>query len=637
MRKKVRGGEFVVSTKGDLRKKSGALIREMQGVWMNSALNSPKTPQRAMIGTAELTFFRALSRMMGAHARKLVGAGDEAGFSAIEATAEFAAFFEALRTLGRFSLLVLSKISAQVVLTTAVSNVITKTSLTGIGQISSTVNAVLKLTKPGITQLKAFRFFNSSTKLPALLSSYAPRVMGPMDEGWTFVAAKMRARGLAYRNALEEQARGNLTEITPEVIKRADELYFNNLLDAEGNIDIFKDPYLAKRVQENTLTTPLEGMPKGLQSFMNSNPILGRFMAFATPGFNDIKINLENIPLTGAAIGEQKAILKATAENWQETVSRYGIKNLNDLQAAKEDVVGRQIIGTMVMMKYAHDYLQGRASGGGDIDPGQERALAAAGARTDQVKVGPVGVPISLLQTHHIMLRLMNVIGDNAHKMGPEWVDSAHVKITAALADVVTSSSMLTQLNDLIDLVTFQPGASVGRVAASQLNTQIPYGGLRNDLGNALNPYLKEINADLVSSVLNRNKFLGTIGDNNPFELPDKSNILNGNKLNQQPPFMQFFNAVSAVPLDLNSDSKALDLLLDSNYNMRTLTYSTPSGDSLQDYPDIRAAFQEAIGNWRGSQPGESGKSIEEILDMYASREEVQDSIALESRSWLSD
>ena len=151
----------------------------------------------------------------------------------------------------------------------------------------------------------------------------------------------------------------------------------------------------------------------------------------------------------------------------------------------------------MVMMKYAHDYLQGRASGGGDIDPGQERAMAAAGARTDQVKIGPVGVPISLLQTHHIMLRLMNVIGDNAHKMGPEWVDSAHVKITAALADVVTSSSMLTQLNDLIDLVTFQPGASVGRVAASQLNTQIPYGGLRNDLGNALNPTLKKLTLTL--------------------------------------------------------------------------------------------------------------------------------------------
>ncbi len=629
MRKKVRGGEFVVSTKGDLRTKSGALIREMQGVWMNSALNSPKTPQRAMIGTAELTFFRALSRMMGAHARKLVGAGDEAGFDAIEATAEFAAFFEALPDAWKiFSSRTKQNFSKGSSYSSRFQRY-NKDEFNWDWADKFYSQRGSKADKAWYRTAKAFRFFNSSANPFALASSYAPRIMGPMDEGWTFVAAKMRSKGLAYRNALEEQARGNLAEITPEIMKRADELYFNNLLDAEGNIDIFKDPYLAKRVQENTLTTPLEGIPKGLQSFMNSHPILGRMMAFATPGFNDIKINLDNIPLTGAAFGEQKAILKATAENWQETVGRYGIKNLGDLEAAKSDVVGRQIFGTMVGMIYAHAYLQGRASGGGDIDPAQERALRAAGARTDQIKIGPVGVPISLIQTHHLMLRLMSVIGDNAHKMGTEWVDGAHVKLTAALADVITSSSMLSQLNDLIDLVTFQPDASVGRVAASQINTQIPYGGMRNDLGNALNPYLKEINADLVSSILNRNKFFGSVGENNPFELPDKTNILNGNKLNQQPPFIQFFNAVSAVPLDLSSDSKALDLLLDSNYNMRTLTFTSPDGISLQDNPDIRAAFQKAIGDWRGSTLGESGKSIEEILNMYAEREEVQNSIRM--------
>jgi hypothetical protein len=568
--------------------------------------------------------------MMGAHARKLVGAGDEAGFDAIEATAEFAAFFEALPDAW--------KIFASR----------TKQNYSNGGSYSSRFQRYnkdefnwdwadkfysqrgSKADKAWYNTSKAFRWFNSSTKIPALISSYAPRIMGPMDEGWTFVAAKMRSKGLAYRAALEEQARGSLAEITPEVIKRADELYFNKLLDSEGNIDIFKDPYLAKRVQENTLTTPLEGIPKGLQSFMNSHPILGRMMAFATPGFNDIKLNLDNIPLTGAAFGEQKAILKATPENWQETVGRYGIKNLGDLEAAKSDVVGRQIIGTMVAMKYAHDYLQGAASGGGDIDPAQERALRAAGARTDQIRVGPVGIPISLIQTHHLMLRLMSVIGDNAHKMGTEWVDSAHVKLIAALADAITSSSMLSQLNDLIDLITFQPDASVGRVIASQVNTQFPYGGSRNDLGNVLNPYLKEINADIISSVLNRNKFLGSVGgENNPFELPDKTNILNGNKLNQQPPFIKFFNAVSAVPLDLSSESKALDLLLDSNYNMRTLTFNSPDGISLQDNPDVRAAYQKAIGDWRGSKPGESGKSIEEILNMYAEREEVQNSIRM--------
>ena len=37
-------------------------------------------------------------------------------------------------------------------------------------------------------------------------------------------------------------------------------------------------------------------------------------MAFAAPGFNDIKINLENIPLTGAAVGQQRAILEGYTE-----------------------------------------------------------------------------------------------------------------------------------------------------------------------------------------------------------------------------------------------------------------------------------------------------------------------------------
>ena len=251
------------------------------------------------------------------------------------------------------------------------------------------------------------------------------------------------------------------------------------------------------------------------------------------------------------------------------------------------------------MMKYAHDYLQGKASGGKYIDPGQERAMAAAGARTDQVKIGPVGVPISLLQTHHIMLRLMNVIGDNAHKMGPEWVDSAHVKITAALADVVTSSSMLTQLNDLIDLVTFQPGASVGRVTASQLNTQIPYGGLRNDLGNALNPYLKEINADLVSSFLTVTSSWNQWWQQLWFPLEQHLTVM----LNQQPPFMQFFNAVSAVPLDLNRLALTYVRL---NYNMRSLTYSTPSGDPCK----LHLLRSKRPWQLESSQPGEMERAL---------------------------
>ena len=628
MRKKVRGGEFVVSTKGDLKKKSGALIRELQGVWINSALNSPKTPQRAMIGTAEWTFFRSLSRMMGAHARNLVGAGDKSGFDAIEATAEFAAFFEALPDAWK---LFKSRL---------------KQNFTRVDSYKSRYSTYNKdefnwdwadrfYSQRGTTADKAWynvaktlRFFNSSLHPAALASSYTSRIMGPIDEGWTFVSAKMRARGLAYRNALEEQARGGLSEITPDVIKRADEMYYSKLLDSEGNIDIFKDPYLAKLVQENTLTTPLEGIPKGMQSFMNSHPILARFMAFATPAFNDIKLNVQNLPVVGALLKEQRAILRATPDNFQQTVGRYGIKNVADLEAAKSDIMGRQFISSALLMLYVHHSLKNRTSGGEDLDPSQERALKSAGKKSGQVYFGNVGVPVGTLQTHHLMFKIVDLIIGNAHKMGPEWTDEAAAKVVGGVAGVITDIPMLTQIEDLTELFTLQPDASFGRVIGGQINTQIPYGGLRNDLGNALDGYLKEINADLVSSILNRNKYLGAIGgEDNPFYLPNKANILNGDELNKQPLAVQLFNSVSAIPIDIASESKALDLLIDSNYNLRTLFYTTPDGISLQKHPDIRAAFQKAIGEWRSTRVGESGMSIQDLLDAYARRPDVQEAI----------
>ncbi len=630
MRKKIRGGDFVVSTKGDMRKKSGALIREMQGVWMNSALNSPKTPQRAMIGTAEFTFFRALSRMLGANARNLVGASDQSGFDAIEATAEFAAFFEALPDAWKLFRAKLKKNFTQSDGYKSRYSTYNKDEFNWDWAERFYSQRGTKADKAWYNTAKVHRFFNSSTNPLALASSYSSRIMGPIDEGWTFIQAKMRSKGLAYRNALEEQARGNMAEITPEVIKRADELYFNQLLDSEGNIDIFKDPYLAKIVQENTLTTPLEGIPDAMQSMMNSHPVLARFVAFGTPAYNIIKLNVQNLPLVGPVLTQQKAILKATPENYQETVGRYGIDNEADLEAAKSDVLGRQFIGSALLGQYIYKKLTGETSGGADIDPSQERALKSAGKKNNFVYFNNVGVPINLLETHFIMFKLVDIIMDNAHKMGPEWVDGSFAKIIGSIAKVITDFPMLTQMESLVDLITLQPDASIGRIVGSQVNTQAPYGGLRNDFGNALNPYLKEINSDFISSILNRNKFLGNIGgDNSPFSLPDKSNILNGKPLNKQPKFVQLFNAVSAVPLDFASDSKALDLLLESNFSLRSLYYTSPDGISLQKYPDIRAAFQKAIGEWRSTRKGESGLSVEDLLNAYAKRPEVQNSIRL--------
>ena len=47
MRRKISGGEF------NGKVESGALARELHAVYVNSALNGVRTPQRALIGTAD--------------------------------------------------------------------------------------------------------------------------------------------------------------------------------------------------------------------------------------------------------------------------------------------------------------------------------------------------------------------------------------------------------------------------------------------------------------------------------------------------------------------------------------------------------------------------------------------------------
>ena len=62
-RKMIRGGEI------EGKAQSGALIRELQGVMTHSVLSGPKTPMRAIIGTATHTFLRPMNQTLGAMIR----------------------------------------------------------------------------------------------------------------------------------------------------------------------------------------------------------------------------------------------------------------------------------------------------------------------------------------------------------------------------------------------------------------------------------------------------------------------------------------------------------------------------------------------------------------------------------------
>lgn len=622
MRKKVRGGDL------NGRITPGQLRRELDAVWINSALNSVKTPQRALIGTAEYTFLRTLSRFFGAKIRGAMGFARGKQVDPInqaEATAQMVAYFEALPDAWK---VFYSKIKGNFSKPTGTyDNRFSRYSSNEFNW--NLAEKFYKEQRRGdFMDRRMYDIAKSGWWLNGRrLASWSNRVLSPIDDAWRFVQAKQRAKTLAVREVMEGVKRGDFAELTPELMKQADELYFNRLLDDEGNIDIFKDPYLQKITQEDTLTTPLEGAPKALVQMANENWFFSRFAAFATPAWNDIVMNVKNTPIVGAFLDESRAIMSATADDFVEKAGKYGIKNVRDLEAAKDDIIGRQAIGAIVAGSYLYKHMQGEAKGPGSVDSKQKTLTKQFGRKDNFEYYGAVGIPSNALQTHWLMKAAIGLVMDNAHKMGPEWVDNSIWKIGSAIAATATDSTMLKNINELMEMLTLSPEAGLGRITGSLTNTQVPLGGLRNDVGNALDGALKEVNSDLISSIKNRNKWLGSV--DNPLTrvpgepLPDKKNMLNGKKINEQNPLVMFFNAVSAIPLDIADDSRALEAIERSNLDLSMATWFSPDGDSLQDYPDLRSAFQGAIGDWRD----DKGNSFEDrIIEIY-DRPETQRTI----------
>ena len=618
MRRKISGGEF------NGKVESGALARELHAVYVNSALNGVRTPQRALIGTAEISFYNTLSRALGANARKYFsryGRGD--GISQAAATGELVAMFESVPLASKMF----------------IKNIRKNFSKNSVEYN----NRYMEYNKKDInwdyaddfyekhgTKTDKFKYFlakqaralNIDGPLARAFSATS-RVLGPLDDAFKYIDARKRSRSQAIREALQAAERGDISELTPEIYKQADDMYYNRLLDEEGNIDLDKDEFLKQAYEEATLTSPLEGMSEQLDRWFQQHPILAKIGLFARPGINYVGYNLKQTPLVGALIEKNFDIFTATPQNFREKLGKYGVSTVGEMQDLKNQVMGQQLISSALLGLYVYKHMMGEATGPGSIDRQARGVEQTVDRKANTVYFGKLGIPVSTLQTHQLLLELTGLVMDNANKMGPEWAENSLSKILTALGSSITGNTMLEKVSQLFDIIGGAPGASPQRLAAEIVNTQIPGGANRNDIGKFFNPYAKELNADFVSSIANRNRVIGAQIDTDA-DLPNKTNILNGKKIGQQPWGIQQFNAISAIPIDWGSNSDAVKLISQSNYDVRASFYSTPDEAkiNLQAHPEIRALFQERMGQWRN----EIG-SIEDNLNALYKDPSVQNSI----------
>ena len=609
VRSKIKGGEF------DGKVHTGAMIKELHGVMVSSILSGPKTPLRAILGTTTNAYYNALTEAAGALIRApFTDDLIQRRVSLAKAKSMIEMIPEAYQL---FKENINTKFNADFAdIRTRYSEAPTQEDLDW--------DMVLAWTERNGTdgdKAAAYITNQARTMNNNKLYGWSPRVMAATDDTFRWLLARARSKEMGMRKVLDELGDSS-ADLTPEMMKQAEDIHYNNLLDIDGNIDLRRDKWLKKQFEEVTLTSELRGFAKDLDRVFNDFPLMKPFYLFARTGINGLNLTLKNTPGLALLHRETIDILRHTGDDFS-ALARYGITNANDLANAKALITGRQAVGSAVVSMMGMKYMSGQLTGNGPADKQLKQNWINAGWKPNHIYFGDVGFDYSSLEPFNVIFSSIADIGDNIELMGSEWAEKRLQAVGFVLGRGLTSKTYMSGLDNMMQLVQMKPWAW-NKTAANILNNSVPLAGLRNELGKFTNPHMKELNSDMWTSIRNRN-LISEYAAGEP--LISKSDMLNGKPINNWNFVGRAFNAISPLQIDYRSSSPGRKLLLDSNYDLKSTTYAY-KGYSFVKNAAVRAHFQNAIGNAPIVYKGKTFKNLEKALDYVSTQKDIQISMA---------
>ena len=558
-KKMIRGGKL--DPKGPDR--TGALIRELEGVMVNSILSGPKTPLRAILGTSTATFMRPMSTILGATLRGDTATA-RAGIASLNAMMEaipesFTLFKERLNSYWKQD----------------------------VSTIKSRYYEDSGRATDGDRILFNFANMARNWNNNSILT-YSTKLMAATDDAFAYILGRAKAREKAMRRVLEIQGQGGkVPQITRKLMQAYEQDFYEQIWDANGDLTDAATKFARSEV---TLTQELTGFSKGLNDVFTANPWAKPFFLFARTGVNGLALTAKHTPGFNFLVKEFNEIARATPD-FLDDVAKYGITTPEELANAKALQTGRFAMGTSLVAMTAWSWMNGNITGNGPVDRQTRQVWIDGGYKPRTIKLGAVRVGYDSIEPFNQIISTIADIGDYSQLMGSEWTENQLQKVSLVVMQAISSKSYFAGMQQFVDLVAGKPGQQ-NRILASIMNNQIPMSGLRNEIGKLFNPYMKELNSGIGDALRNRNLISEYLpGD----DLPIKYDILNGKPLKDWDFMTRMFNAFSPIALSLD-ESPGRALLFSSGYDLRMSTYSSPDGHDLSDNPRIRSMFQRAIG-----------------------------------------
>ena len=582
--------------------RTGALIRELEGVMSHSILSGPKTPVRAIMGTSTATFLRPLASALGAVLRypfegdaATVRSSLAAVNGMIEAIPEsFTLFREKLNSYWKGDIRTI------------------KTRFSEYTQADDNWEILRRWAEDSgradAGEVAAFRMANIARQMNNNnLFTYSTKIMAATDDAFGYILGRAKMREKAMRRVLEMQSVDGikLPEINKDLMKAYEDDFYSQVFDKDGNIIDEATKFGRKEV---TLTQDLTGFAKGLNDVFSAAPLAKPFFLFARTGVNGLALTGKYTPGFNFLVKEFNDIAFANPADLA-SVNKYGIFTAEELANARALQTGRLAIGAGVVMMAVNAWMRGDLNGNGPVDRQKRQVWIDGKWEPRTIKLGAVRVGYDNFEPFNLIMSTIADVGDASELMGEEWTENQLGKISLVVAQAITSKSYLAGIQSFVDLFAARPGQGP-RIVASLANNTVPLAGLRNELGRLFTPYMREINSGVVQSIRNRNLLTEKLAGSS--QLPLKYDILNGKPMKDWDFLTRAYNAVSPVTLNLEQ-SEGRQLLFNSGYDLRTSTYYAPDGTKLTDNPEVRSLFQKAIGD----------QNLERALDKLAKDKKI--------------
>ena len=582
-RKMVKGGTI------EGKKQTGALVRELQGVMIHSILSGPKTPLRAIIGTATHTFLRPMATTLGALGR-MPFTGDvqtvRVGLASMNAMMEaIPESFELFRT--RLN----SYWSGEIAdVKTRFSDYTQGDDNWEILRRWAESDRASAGDKAAFAMANMARWMNDKNFL-----TYGTKLMAATDDAFAFILGRAKMREKALLSAFDAQQNSALdasVRINPALIRSYEDYFYSEIFDANGNILDEATKFARKEV---TLTQDLSGFAANLNSVFQQNPWAKPFFLFARTGVNGLALTAKHTPGFNFLVREFNDIAFARpGKLTDELASKYGITTDQELINAKALQTGRLMIGAALVSMASWAWMTGRLTGNGPIDRQQRQAWMDGGYQPRTLFFGEVGVSYETFEPFNQIMSMIADIGDASQLMGEEWTKDNLLKMALLLSQGVTSKSYLAGMQSFVDIFSGKPG-QVNRVVAGLLNNQVPLAGLRTSLGNVFSQGgVNELQSGIIDSIRNRNKFSENFAALYGGDLPKKTDILNGQRLQPWNFIERTWNAT--IPVNFVLKNSPGRKLLQEGYDTRLITMYSPDGDDLSDSPNLRSIFQFEMG-----------------------------------------